>query len=78
MCPHKKKKKKTQDLRKLGNFQKIPEKLVFDGEYPAVQPKAKFSPFLVKNGKKSVAKHSTEKPVLLYFVNLSATFCPRL
>ena len=31
----------TQDLRKLGNFKKIPEKLGFDGEYPAFQPKAK-------------------------------------
>ena len=26
----------------LGNFEKIPEMLGFDGEYPAVQPKAKF------------------------------------
>ena len=33
---------KTQDLRKLGNFNKIPETLAFDGEYPAVQSKAKF------------------------------------
>ena len=33
---------KTWDLRKLGNFQKIPEMLGFDSEYPAVQPKAKF------------------------------------
>ena len=28
--------------RKLGNFNKIPEMLGFDGEYPAVHPKAKF------------------------------------
>ena len=33
---------KTQDLKKLVNFKKIPEILGFDGEYPAVQPKAKF------------------------------------
>ena len=33
---------KTQDLKKLGNFQKIPEMLVFNGKYPAVQLKAKF------------------------------------
>ena len=32
----------TQDLRKLRNFQKIPEMLGFDGEYQAVQPRAKF------------------------------------
>ena len=30
---------KTWDLRKLGNFKKIPK--IFDGEFPAVQPKAK-------------------------------------
>ena len=33
---------KTKDLRKLRILQKIPEMLGFDGEYPAVQPKAKF------------------------------------
>ena len=33
---------KTQDLRKLKNFKKTPEMLGFDGEYPAVKPKAKF------------------------------------
>ena len=33
---------KTKDLRKLGNFKKIPEMPEFDGEYPAVHPKAKF------------------------------------
>ena len=43
MCPHKKKKKKTEDLRKLGNFKEIPEMLGFDGEYTTVHPKAKFN-----------------------------------
>ena len=33
---------KTEDLRQLGTFQKIPDMLPFDGEYPVVQPKAKF------------------------------------
>ena len=33
---------KTWDLRKLGNFKKIPEMLGFDGEFPIVRPKAKF------------------------------------
>ena len=32
----------AERLRKLGNFQKIPEMLGFDGEYPVLQPKAKF------------------------------------
>ena len=32
---------KTCDLRKLGNFKKIPEMLGFDGDYPAAHPKAK-------------------------------------
>ena len=31
-----------KDLRKLVNFRKIPEMLVFDGKYPAVQQIAKF------------------------------------
>ena len=30
------------NLRKLVNFKKISEMLGFDGEYPAVHPKAKF------------------------------------
>ena len=45
--------------------------LEFDGEYPAVHPKAKFL-------KKSAVKHSMEKPILLNFVNLSPNLCPRL
>ena len=45
---------------------------------PAVQPKAKFWHSLVKNRKNSAVKHSIEKPILLNFVNLSPTFCPRL
>ena len=53
--------------------------LGFDGDYPAVQSKAKFFwRFLVKNHKKSVVKHSIEKSILLNFVNLSPTFCLRL
>ena len=40
-------------LRKLGNFKKISEMLGFDGEYPAVHPKAKFKK---KSGKK-IAKN---------------------
>ena len=52
--------------------------LGFDGEYPAVHPKAKFWRFSVKNCKKSAVKHSIEKPILFNFVNLSPTFCPRL
>ena len=32
-----KKKKKTEDLRKLGNFKDIPEILEFDSEYPSTQ-----------------------------------------
>ena len=33
---------RIKDLRKLGNFKKIPKILGSDGEYPAVNPKAKF------------------------------------
>ena len=73
--PKKEKKKKKKDL---GNLKKIPEMLGFDGEFPAVNPKAKFRRFLVKSCKKSAVKHSVEKHILLNFVNLSPTFCPRL
>ena len=52
--------------------------LGFDGEYTAVPPKAKFGRFLVKNRKKSAVKHSIQKPILLNFLNLSRTFCPKL
>ena len=53
--------------------------LGIDGEYPAAHRKAKFWRFLVKNcKKKSAVKHSTEKHILLNFVNLSPTFCPIL
>ena len=33
---------KTKDLRKLRNYQKIPEMLGFEGKYPTDHPKAKF------------------------------------
>ena len=65
-------------LGKLGNFKKIPEMLGFDGEYPAVHPKAKFWSFLLKNCTKLAVKHSIEKPILFNFVNLPPSFCPRL
>ena len=69
---------KTCDLRKLGNFKKIPEMLGFDGDYSAAHPKAKCWWFLVKNCKKSAVKHSIEKPSLLNFKNLSPILCARL
>ena len=33
---------KPSDLRKFGNFKKIPEMLGFEGEYPGGYPKANF------------------------------------
>ena len=39
--------------------------LEFDGEHPAVQPKAEFWRFLVKNCKKSAVKHSVENLLCL-------------
>ena len=44
---------------KIGSFKKIPEMLGLDGEFHAVQPIAKVRQILVKNCKKSAAKHST-------------------
>ena len=52
--------------------------LVFNGEYPVLQPNAKFRQFLIENRKKSAVKRSIEKPILLNFINLSLTFWPRL
>ena len=69
---------KSQNLRKLGNFKKIPKTIGFLGEYPAVHPKAKLRRFSVKNRKKSAVKHFIEKLILLNSVNLSPTFCPTL
>ena len=43
---------------------------------PSIQ-KPNFDIFSVKNRKKSPVKHSIEKPILLNFVNLSTTLCPR-
>ena len=34
--------------------------------------------FALENREKLAAKHSTEKPILLSFANLSITFCPKL
>ena len=51
---------------------------MFDGKYPALDQKTKFCRVLVKDWKKSAAKHSIEKAILLNFVNLYLTFCPRL
>ena len=43
-----------------------------------MKPKAKFWHFLWKNCKKSAVNHSIKKVILINFVNLSPTFCPRL
>ena len=52
--------------------------LGFYGEYSAGLPKVKFRRFQLKNCKMSVAKQFKEKPILLNFVNLYTTICPRL
>ena len=52
--------------------------LGLDFECPAVNQNPKFWQFLIKNCKKSAVKYSSEKPILLNFMNLSATISPRL
>ena len=57
--------------------------LGFDGEYPAVQPKAKVKvsrklKFPNKKLQKISCKTFHRKPILLNFVNLSPKFCPKL
>ena len=68
---------KTKGLRKLGNFKKIPEMLRFDRKSSTGHPRAKFRHFSV-NCKISAVRHYIEKPILLNFVNLCTTLCPRL
>ena len=79
----------TQDKRKnlgekFGNIEKILEILRIDGEYPAGLPKGKFDscPILVVILSVILRKlncvKSVEKFILLDFVNLSTTYCPRL
>ena len=48
--------------------------LGFHGEDPAGHPRDKFLYSLEKNPKTSAVKHSLEKPILLNFVSLCATF----
>ena len=62
MCPRKNK-KKTYD--QLENFKKIVEIPGFDGEYQSNHPNANFWRLSVKTCKKTAAKHSIEKPILL-------------
>ena len=61
----------------IRNFKKIPEMLGFDGEYSAGHPETKFWRFSGKICKISAVKHFKRTAILLNFVNLSATFCPR-
>ena len=50
--------------------------LGYDGDYRS--PKSQILMLSVKNNKKLAVKQSIEKPILLNFVNLSPTLCPRL
>lgn len=63
---------KAWDLRKLGNFEKIPKMLGINGEHPRQTLKV-----VLKNCIILVAKHLIEISNLLNLVNLSTTFCPR-
>ena len=47
---------KTQDLKKLVNFKKIPEILGFDGDYPVVHPKSQILTFFGKKLQKISCK----------------------
>ena len=60
------------------HFKKITEMLGFDCEYTVVDPKIKFWSFSVKNSKRSAVEPSIEKAILLIFVILFPTFCPRM
>ena len=45
-----------------------------DSKYPVLHPKAKLWRYSIKNSKNPAVKHSTEKPILLNFINLSQLF----
>ena len=71
----------TQDLGSQENrkFQENPWNAWIYGEYPTVNPKAKFWRVFGKNLQKvSCKKFHRKKAILLNFVNLSPTFSPRL
>ena len=69
---------KTEDLRKLGNFKKIPEMLGFDCEYPVIHSKTKLWRFSVKNWEKSAVKHSIGKTTSFNVVNLFPTILSKI
>ena len=72
MCPHKRKKKKTLDLRKLGNIGNLTE-------MPASPPSANIKLVLVvKNYQKRDFKVFLSGPIFIDFLTLFHKFCPPL
>ena len=69
---------KAEDLRKLGNYKKVPERFAFDGKYSDNHKKTFFFPFFIKSRTNSAVKHTVEKYILLKFSKLCTTFCPIL
>ena len=65
---------KTWDLRKLGNFKKIAEKLGIDGKSLAVCREPNFESF-PESCEQPAVKHSKQTPTSLNFENFSAIFC---
>ena len=68
---------KTYNSRKLGNSEKIFEMTGINGKCLAANHKHILM-VVQESFEKSPVKHSIEKPILLYVVNLAATFCPWL
>ena len=65
-------------LRNYKMSRKGPKCLKLMGKYSASHLKRPFWQFCYKTSKKSAVTHSVEKPMLLYFMDFSTIFSPRL
>ena len=65
---------KTQGLRKVGKFKKIPAKLVIDSKVLSRPPKRQFLTVVLQSWDYSSVKHFIKKPMLLNFVDLFTKF----
>ena len=65
---------KTQGLRKVGKFKKIPAKLVIDSKVLSRPPKRQFLTVVLQSWDYSSVKHFIKKPMFLNFVDLFTKF----
>ena len=69
---------KTYDLRKLGNFKKIPDMFLTNDKVLRPPSKRQILTVVLQNCEKPAVKHSIGKPMLLNLVDFTTRFFPRL